>query len=373
MDFTGVALGSGVNQYMKMDEMARQNKKLEIDKALADQQMEKGRVELDELRAVDGLRKKYQTINQAYARGEFDHPEVQGFFNNYNAQQGAWNNGYTMGYGTDAKGGRTLNFMDKDGKVVDSQSLDPQNFQRMMRDGYMNDLSYISPRYGLAAAQLGMEDKKIGVMQSHYDRPTYVQDGTGRIVGIDQTGKQIGTYGSARPVIGGGSQNHFVPLTGGYSYNQTTGGFHGPDGSRITDPAMLEKITKMGTPGKAVTDGPKVKYTTQDGQEISGSANEIYDWRIQNEPTFRAANGGGNSGLAIQDPRKQQQGTGLKTPEKPVSAEQRAADFATKFQGYTRQKAGNDFIVVGPRGERMWANDFDSQFGTNSSLMLPYK
>jgi len=121
------------------------------------------------------------------------------------------------------------------------------------------------------------------------------------------------------------------------------------------------------------SDGPKVKYVAQDGTELQGSQQEIYDWRMQNEPTFRAANGGGNNGLAMQDPRKPAQGTGLKTPQAKVSAEQQAKDFAQKYQGWSRQRAGNDFIVVGPNGQRMWAADFDEQNGPNSSLMLNYR
>lgn len=375
MDFTGVAIGSGVNQYMKMDEMARQNKKLEMDKALADQQLSRGQMELDELRAVDDLRKRYSTINQAYARGEYDHPEIQGFFKNYNAQNGAWNDGYTMGYGADAKGGRVLNFMDADGKVVGSESLDPKNFQRLTRDAYMRDLQFISPRYGFEGAKLDLERGKNDILQAHYGRPTFMQDGTGRILAIDQNGKQIGTYGSARPQLGGGQSNHFVPLTGGYSYNQTTGSYHAPDGSKITDPAALEKITKMGTPGRPQVDGPKVKYVAQDGTEINGTSDQIHDWRMANEGPYAAAKGG-NNGLTMQDPRKPAQGTGLKTPQaaaSKVSAEQQAKDFAQKYQGWSRQKAGNDFIVVGPNGQRMWAADFDEQNGPNSSLMLNYK
>lgn len=330
MDFTGVALGSGVNQYMKMDEMARQNKKLEMDKALADQQLERGRMDLEELRAVDDLRKRYSTINQAYARGELDHPEIQGFFKNYNEQKGAWNNGYTMGMGTDAKGNRVLNFMDKDNNVVDTQSLDPKNFNRMMRDAYMTELGTISPRYGFESAKLDIERGKNDILEKHYGRPTFMQDGTGRILAIDQQGNQIGTYGAARPVLSGGSgvRNHFVPLTGGYSYNQATGTYHGPDGKTITDPAALEKITKMGTPGRGTTsiDGPKVKYTTQDGIELQGTQDDIHNWRLENEPTYRAARGGGNNGLSMADPRQPKQGTGLQRPQVAAPAPRGISD-----------------------------------------------
>lgn len=378
MDFTGVAIGSGVNQYMKMDEMARQNKKLEMDKALADQQLSRGQMELDELRAVDDLRKRYSTINQAYARGEYEHPEIQGFFKNYNAQNGAWNDGYTMGYGTDAKGGRVLNFMDADGKVVGSESLDPKNFQRLTRDAYMRDLQFISPRYGFEGAKLDLERGKNDILQAHYGRPTYLQDGTGRIIGLDSQGRQIGTYGAARPQLGGtGAQmGQLVGMTddkSGLVYNTPNGLVTRPLPQGVSADNLFPKATGVRGNG---SDGPKVKYVAQDGTELQGTQQEIYDWRMQNEPTFRAANGGGNNGYAMQDPRKPAQGTGLKTPQAvapKVSAEQQAKDFAQKYRGWSRQKAGNDFIVVGPNGQRMWAADFDEQNGPNSSLMLNYK
>ena len=378
MDFTGVAIGSGVNQYMKMDEMARQNKKLEMDKSLADQQLERGRMDLEELRAVDDLRKRYSTINQAYARGELDHPEIQGFFKNYNEQKGAWNNGYTMGMGTDTKGNRVLNFMDKDNNVVDTQSLDPKNFNRMMRDAYMTELGTISPRYGFESAKLDLERGKNDILQAHYGRPTFMQDGTGRILAIDQQGKQIGTYGSARPQLGGtGAQmGQLVGMTddkSGLVYNTPNGLITRPLPAGVSGDNLFPKATGIRGTG---AEGPKVKYVAQDGTELQGSQQEIYDWRMQNEPTFRAANGGGNNNLAMQDPRKPAQGTGLQRPQAAapkVSADQQAKDFAQKYQGWTRQKAGNDFIVVGPKGERMWAADFEDQNGPNSSLMLNYR
>lgn len=167
MDFTGIALGSGVNQYMKMDEMARANKKLEMDQKLQQQQLDRGNVEMERMRTVDGLNKRYATINQAVARGEYEHPEVQGFVTNYNKNLGAFNNGYTMGMGQDAKGGRVLNFMDKDGNVVESHAMNPQNLNRMLRDAYMTELSYTSPEYFYKNYQLNQEDRKLGTDEQY--------------------------------------------------------------------------------------------------------------------------------------------------------------------------------------------------------------
>lgn len=377
MDFTGVALGSGVNQYMKMDEMARQNKKLEMDKALADQQLSRGQMELDELRAVDDLRKRYSTINQAYARGEYDNPEIQGFFKNYNAQNGAWNDGYTMGYGSDAKGNRVLNFMDADGKVVGSESLDPKNFQRLTRDAYMRDLQFISPRYGFEGAKLDLERGKNDILQAHYGRPTYLQDGTGRIIGLDSQGRQIGTYGAARPQLGGtGAQTgQLLGATAdrsGLIYNVNGQIVKRPLPEGVTADDLFPKATGVRGNG----DNGDMKHVggnvySQNGQSFvideTGAARPV---AVPGD--VKAATGS----LAMSDPRKPAQGTGLKTPQAvapKVSAEQQAKDFAQKYRGWSRQKAGNDFIVVGPNGQRMWAADFDEQNGPNSSLMLNYK
>lgn len=371
MDFTGVALGSGVNQYMKMDEMARANKKLEMDKALQDQQLARGNIEMDRMRAVDGLNKKYATINQAVARGEFDHPEVKGFVDGYNAQSGAWNNGYTMGLGQDAKGGRMLNFMDKDGAVVDSQAMTQQNMQRMLRDAYMTELSFASPDYLYKNYALGQEDRKLGT-DERYKLQVIPNMNT-----EDRTSRERIAQMNLGPAWANANRGHYAPLTEGYAFDQGTGRTVGPDGRVVTDQATLTRLHKLGAPGKAVTDGPKVKYTTGDGIELQGTQQEIHNWRLANEGPY-AAQHGGNNNLAMQDPREQK-GTGLKKPGEqapaaaPTSAAQKAQDFAQKYQGWSRQKAGNDYIVVGPRGERMWASDFDAQNGANSSMMLNYK
>jgi hypothetical protein len=377
MDFTGVAIGSGVNQYMRMDEMARQNKKLEMDQKVQQQQLDRGAMDIERMRAVDNLNKKYSTINQAVARGEYDNPEVQGFMTSYNQNQGAWNNGYTMGMGQDAKVGRVLNFMDKDGNIVDTQAINPQNMNRMLRDAYMTELSYASPDYFYKNYALGQEDRKLGTDEQYKlnvipginaaDRESRER------IANAQLGPQYARLNFEQNRARFGNPQTMYDANGNPALGVPV---QSPDGSiqwKMSSAPEGYTFTNK-TAGKPTTEGPKVKYTTQDGIELQGTQDEIHNWRIQNEPTYRAARGGANSGLAMADPRKPAQGAGLKTPQAaPVSAEQKARDFSEKYQGWSRQKAGNDFIVVGPKGERMWASDFDAQNGPNASLMLNYR
>lgn len=376
MDFTGVALGSGVNQYMKMDEMARANKKLEMEKALADQQMARGGIELERMRAVDGLNKKYATINQAVARGEFEHPEVKGFVDNYNTQSGAWNNGYTMGMGQGANGARMLNFMDKDGNVVDSQAMSPQNMQRMLRDAYMTELSYASPDYFYKNYQLGQEDRKLGTDEQYklgVIPGIHADDRASRErIANAQLGPQWARLNFDQQKAKFGSPQTMYDANGNPALGTPV---QMPDGSIQWKMSVAPEGYSFTNKTAGKSSDMKVKYTTGDGVELQGTNAEIHQWRLDNEPTYRAANGatGGNNGLAMKDPRKPAEGTGLKKPETKASPDQQAKDFTQKYQGWTRQKAGNDFIVVGPKGERMWAAEFDEQNGPNASLMLNYR
>ncbi len=367
MDFTGVALGAGVNQYMKMDEMSRQNKKLEMEKQLADQQLTRGNMELDRLRSFDNLNKERAAVHKAIASGSYlDDPTAQQWLANSNLNQGVHNDGTVTRFER-GDNGYLMNTYKGD-KLMHSTAPSADVLYGAADTYFGRQLSTLSPENYFASRKLDTEDRKTDAVLAHYSRPNYLQDGTGRIIGIDQQGNQIGTYGSARPIIGGGQTNHFVPLTGGYSYNQTTGGFHAPDGSRVTDPATLEKITKMGTPGKATSDGMK-----HVGGNIYSQNGQTYAWN-EMDGTFKPANlPGQQPSLAMEDPRKPAQGTGLKTPEPKVSAQEQATAFSDKYKGWSRQKAGNDFIVVGPNGQRMWASDFDAQNGPNASLMLNYR
>ena len=374
MDFTGVAIGSGVNQYMRMDEMARQNKKLEIEKALADQQMEKGSMELDRLRQADLAGKNRKAILEAYDSGDWTNPALQSLHKSYNSNAGSLNDGLTADHvGFDKSGAPMFAYKNADGAVTATRALSRNDVLNAANNQYFDSIS--SPELLMQQRRLDQEDRKNYVLMAHYGRPTFMQDGTGRIIAIDQNGKQIGTYGSARPQLGGtGAQmGQLVGMTddkSGLVYNTPNGLITRPLPAGVSGDNLFPKATGIRGTG---AEGPKVKYVAQDGTELQGSQQEIYDWRMQNEPTFRAANGGGNNSLSMPDPRKPAQGTGLKTPQAKVSAEQQAKDFGQKYQGWSRQKAGNDFIVVGPNGQRMWAADFDEQNGPNSSLMLNYR
>lgn len=253
MDFTGVALGSGVNQYMKMDEMARANKKLEMEKAIQDQALEKGRMDLDQMRTVQNLGTKYRNINSALARGELDHPDVQGFVSNYNNNQGAFNNGYTMALGQDAKGGRSINFFDADGNLAHSEAYNPQNIQRMLGDAYRQELAFSSPDYYYKNYAMGQKDRELGTDEK------YKLQVVPQIHAGDNATRLQAAQISAGPAYAQAAKGHYVPLTDGYSFDQGSGRTVDSNGRQVTDQATLARLHKLGAPGKAPVSPEDVK------------------------------------------------------------------------------------------------------------------
>ena len=242
MDFTGVALGSGVNQYMKMDEMARQNRALKVQEDAAAMAKEKGQMELDQMRQVNEIGNKYRAINSAAARGDLSDPAIQGFVSDFNSQKGAFNDNHTMSFGTDAKGGRVINFHNGDNELVGSQPMTRENLNRMIGDAYKAELSYTAPEYYF-------KNQQNDVLQSHYGRPTYMQDGTGRIIGIDTNGNQIGTYGTSRPQATGGGGAQMGQLVGatddrtGLVYNTPNGLVTRPLPKGVSADSLFPKAT----------------------------------------------------------------------------------------------------------------------------------
>lgn len=97
----------------------------------------------------------------------------------------------------------------------------PQMAQSALRDMYMHRLAAADPRAAFsnmnAMEQLGLKREEVGVKRQEVDdkgayqrgilewhdkqasRPSFMQDGTGRILGITPEGKLLGTYGLARP------------------------------------------------------------------------------------------------------------------------------------------------------------------------------
>ena len=162
MDFTGVALGSGVNQYMRMDEMARQNKKLEMDKALNDQQVQRGQYELNQLRELDNLRNEYADINSSIARGDYlQNENARKWLGLYDNNDGPFNDGYRSQIVANPNGGQVMNFVDADGKVGRSVDLTPQNVRQLAADAYRQRMQFVSPQMFMENQKLDQENRKI--------------------------------------------------------------------------------------------------------------------------------------------------------------------------------------------------------------------
>lgn len=217
----GVALGAGVQEW-------KAQQKADQEQQLFDQQKEQfgwqrnAEAEKERIRlAEQALSEKYRPMFAAAAKGDYSFvPEY--LKSGYNTNTGTWNDGHTAAYQS-GPNGSMVHVIDGNGQVVASHDLNPQSARTLLEQAYMMERAGIGApqfgeyvKHGLESRKVGAEETKAGAARQQaltmegyrnfqQNAPHFVQDGTGRILAMAPDGKSVlGTYGSARPVLGAG-------------------------------------------------------------------------------------------------------------------------------------------------------------------------
>lgn len=384
MDFTGVAIGSGVNQYMKMDEMARANKKLEMEKALADQSLAKGNFELDQLRNIDSINKYYQPLYAKVARGEIDDAAFDSTLDRYTKQFPGLNDGYTAKRGVSATGAPVVEVYDPKGGLHKTINVTPQDLLPHLRQMHLGELAGASSDYAFKNAALGQKDTELADNRRFREVITpqiHAADNATRLqaanisVGPQWANVNKPHVGSAIQMVDGNGNMVLVnPVTdyrGNTTYNQSqlpAGLKPIPRGAGANPYTTMTDIEKMDY--KAYQDGikelgPRPSDPTKAAQWDNASAALVSQHRVghligggqQGGPGFNVGALGGKPAAPAAAPT----GTGLK---KPVTADQ--------FKGWTRTGVGDNTVITDATGKRMSGSDFERQYNTLPA-MVDYK
>lgn len=217
----GVALGAGVQEWKAQQKADQEQQLFNQQKEQFDWQR-RAEAEKERIRVAEqALSEKYRPMFAAAAKGDYSFvPEY--LKSGYNTNTGAWNDGHTAAFQS-GPNGSTVHVIDGNGQVVASHDLNPQSSRALLEQAYMMERAGIGApqfgeyvKHGLESRKVGAEETKAGAarqqaltMESYrnfqQNAPHFMQDGTGRILAMAPDGRSVlGTYGSARPVLGAG-------------------------------------------------------------------------------------------------------------------------------------------------------------------------
>jgi len=258
----------------------------------SEQELEKGRFALDQLRDDQAFNQRYQTLYDAISKGDLTNPELINLATTYNKNQGAFNDGTTI-HGMSTPQGPMLVRVNAQGKAIEQFPMTAEHLLPRLKQAHRMELAFRNSKYAAEQDKSDVEREKNDILRQYRSQPHYMQDGTGEILAIDSQGQLIGKYGSARPVSeGGSSRNHFVPMSNGYAFNQLTGEtIDMATGQKVTDRKVLDNLFKAGAAPKPAQDEPKVEYTSPDGMKITGTAAQVDKARRETDGVHRAGSG----------------------------------------------------------------------------------
>lgn len=250
------------------------------------------------------------------------------------------NDGLAFGYAKGPNGEPLIGMIGKDGKLV---------MQPATRDLAISKLlQYTSPKNYQSERQYGLERDKLeetrdfhkGTLAIHSEANQISRERNGLLAArenrdpYDLIQKKAGAYANAlmkadpnmtpeaankrawqsvmRDLGGGAQSGQLLGVSDdGKSlvYNEGNEIVTRPMPAGVSADKLFRKTTGEG--GSSV----RVEYTDDNGNKISGPANEVHNMRLSTDPVYRATYGGnGSNGLSMTPPASNKTGTGLSKP-----------------------------------------------------------